>query len=356
MKNKIAIFWLLQLTVWSLYFLYNVNVVHGLSMPNDREVVYLYMVLYTYFAIPLTLLLRLCYNWLRKKSISNWTFAISVFGITLLTANIWAIEVYFLDRLFENENTIMSPVNLKFYLWELFGDFLVLLGWSAFYLLIKLWYEWQTEKERATRAIMLAQESQMQMLRNQINPHFLFNALSSLRALVRENQKKAEDMIAKMSEFLRYSLVSKKDIEVPFSEELEAIKNYIEIERVRYGENLETHFDIDPLSEDYPVLCFLLHPIIENAVKYGMDTSPMPLKIIVKTDVSDHKLTIKIINTGKWIETQTNGTGNGLMIVQERLNHLYADTHKFDIKKQNGKVKVIIELFNKSAERNAAEV
>jgi two-component system, LytTR family, sensor kinase len=355
MKYKRSIFWLLQLAVWSSYLLYNLNVVHGLAMPEQREIVLLYVVLYSYFAIPLTLLLRYFYNWLRKKEISNWVFAISVFCSTLIAANIWAIEVYFLDRLFENANVNVTPVTLKFYIWELFGDFLVLLGWSAFYLLIKLWYEWQMEKEKANKAILLAQESQLRMLRNQINPHFLFNTLSSLRALVRDNQKKAEEMIVKISEFLRYSLVSRKDLEVPLSNEIEAVKNYIDIERVRYGENLEAHYDVDPLSEDYPVICFLLHPIVENAIKYGMDTSKMPLIIEIKTSVTDNKLLVFISNTGKWVSNETNndqnGTGTGLTIVQERLKHNYPESHSFKVDLQEDKVLVMIELINKIVEK-----
>ena len=86
----------------------------------------------------------------------------------------------------------------------------------------------------------------------------------------------------------------------------------------------------------------------------------MPLRIDVETEIKDHKLIIQIINSGRWIENQTNGrnggTGNGLMIVRERLKHLYPDTHRFEITKQNGKVSVMIELFNKSTDENAVEI
>jgi sensor histidine kinase YesM len=352
MKYQKAIFWILQITVWSLYYLYNINIVHGLAMPESREVVYFYLILYSYFAIPLTLLLRIGYKWLSNKSISNWKFASYVFIFTLIAANIWSVEVYLLDRLFEDQNTQMTPVNLKFYLWELFGDFLVLLAWSAFYLLIKLWYEWQSEKEKAEKASLLAERSQLLMLRHQLNPHFLFNTLSSLRALIRENKEKAEDMLSKISDFLRYSLARKKDIEVPFSEELAAIKNYIEIEKVRYGENLNISYEIDPLSEDYPVLCFLMHPIIENAVKFGMDTSIMPLQVVVKSEVINNKIVLQILNTGRWVNSTSNadqkGTGNGLLIVQQRLKHFYPDNHKFTVCKEEGWVSVIIEITNTS--------
>lgn len=350
-KNKVLIFWLLQFAIWTLYCLYNINVVHGLAMPENREVVIFYSILYSYFGIPLTLMLRRAYNRLKEKSISNWIFALYVFGFTFAAANIWAGEVYLLDRLFEDENTAMSPVNLRFYIWEVFGDFLVLFAWSAFYLLIKLWYEWQTAKESAEKANLLAQSSQLQMLRNQINPHFLFNTLSSLRALVRIDQKKAEEMISKISDFLRYSLVNKKDTIVTLKEELDAINNYFEIEKVRYEEKLISRFDIDPIAEDYPIPSFLIHSIIENAVKYGMDTSELPLEIDVKANVINNKLKIEIINTGKWIEqdTKTNekGTGTGIQNVKSRLNFMYPKGYDFKIIKENGKVNVILELTNK---------
>jgi LytS/YehU family sensor histidine kinase len=294
----------------------------------------------------------LLFVWLKKQSISNWKFVVSVFAVVFIAANIWTIEAYFLDRIFESDELKMSPLNLKFYIWEVFGDFLVLIAWSAFYLLTNLWYEWQNEKEKAEKASLLAERSQLLMLRHQINPHFLFNTLSSLRALIRDNKEKAEEMLSKISDFLRYSLSSKKDIEVPFSEELAAVKNYIEIERVRYGENLNISYEIDPLSEDYPVLCFLIHPIIENAIKFGMDTSSMPLQVVVKSEVLDGKLSLQILNSGSWIHdisnSNRNGTGNGLTIVQQRLKHFYPDDHKFIIRKEDGWVGVVIEIKNKS--------
>jgi LytS/YehU family sensor histidine kinase len=158
-------------------------------------------------------------------------------------------------------------------------------------------------------------------------------------------------MISKISDFLRYSLVNKKDTEVTLKEELDAINNYFEIERVRYEENLIARFDIDPIAEDYPIPSFLLHSIIENAVKYGMDTSDLPLEIDVKATVNNNTIKIEIANTGKWIEhrdeTNENGTGTGIKNVKERLNFMYPDGYDFKIKKENGKVSVILELTNK---------
>ena len=111
--------------------------------------------------------------------------------------------------------------------------------------MIKFWLEWTEQKKQTEQAILLAQSAQLQMLRYQVNPHFLFNSLSSLRALVRINQKKAEEMILQISKFLRYSLVTKKNNQVLLGEELEAIGHYFDIERVRFEDKLQIQLDID---------------------------------------------------------------------------------------------------------------
>ena len=100
------------------------------------------------------------------------------------------------DYLFDNYYILNN------YLKTIWAGFYTLILWSTLYFVIKFWLEWKTQKEQTEKAILLAQSAQFQMLRYQVNPHFLFNSLSSLRALVRENQKKAEDMILQISKFL----------------------------------------------------------------------------------------------------------------------------------------------------------
>jgi LytS/YehU family sensor histidine kinase len=187
------------------------------------------------------------------------------------------------------------------------------------------------------------------MLRYQVNPHFLFNALSSLRALVRINQKKAEEMILQISKFLRYSLVTKKNNQVLLREELEAIGHYFDIERVRFGDKLITQLEIDPKANDFLIPSFLIHPLIENAIKYGMDTSPMPLKISLMAKVAESVLQLDIINTGYWInegeKRSNNGTGIGLKNVKQRLDLAFPNRNSFKIIKEKNKVhiKIIME-------------
>ena len=182
-------------------------------------------------------------------------------------------------------------------------------SWSLLYFGIKFWLDWSRERDRAEKLDLLAQSAQLQMLRYQVNPHFLFNSFSSLRALIRTNQGKAEEMVSKLSEFYRYSLTSKNNSEVPFIEEIEAIEHYFEIEKIRFGDKLIINISLDPLAEEYPVPCFLIHPLAENAIKYGMKTSSLPLKITIDAQVKKNKLIICVANSGKWLKHTDNVHG-----------------------------------------------
>ena len=152
-----------------------------------------------------------------------------------------------------------------------------LISWSVLYFGIKFFLEWDLQKDKAEKAIALAQSAQLQMLRYQLNPHFLFNSLNSVRALIAENKDTAKHMITELSEFLRYSLLSRNYSDVPLQDELDALKHYLAIQKKRYEDKLEVSFHIEPEVKEFPILCFLLHPLVENAVKYGMQTSPLPL-------------------------------------------------------------------------------
>jgi LytS/YehU family sensor histidine kinase len=211
---------------------------------------------------------------------------------------------------------------------------------------IKFWIESKAQKETTEKAILLAQSAQLQMLRYQVNPHFLFNSLSSLRALIRDNQKKAEEMILLISKFLRYSLISKKNNQVRLKEEISALRHYFEIERVRFGDKLITNINVEKSTEELLIPSFLIHPIIENAIKYGMDTSSMPLKIDLNASFKNSQLQIDVINSGKWINKNrhTSGTGTGLKNVKQRLDLAYSENYTFDIIKNDDSVHVRIRI------------
>jgi len=186
------------------------------------------------------------------------------------------------------------------------------------------------------------------MLRYQLNPHFLFNSLNSARALIDEDPRAAREMITELSEFLRYSLVDKDIAFRPLRDELRALQHYLSIEKKRFEEKLLIRYEVDPATEERRILGFLIHPLIENAIKYGMKTSETPLKLLIRANLDQGYLMIRICNSGRWIEmdehdgTTGNGTGTGLVNVQKRLENAYPNNHIFRIEKQENQVCIII--------------
>jgi LytS/YehU family sensor histidine kinase len=221
--------------------------------------------------------------------------------------------------------------------------------WSVLYFGIRFLQEWECERQRAEEAIAAAQQTQLQTLRYHLNPHFLFNALNSIRALVDENSKEARTLVTALSEFLRYSLVSRNQKVVSLKEEMDAIRNYLQVEKRRYEDKLEVTYDIDARTENLPILSFLIQPLVENAVKYGMQTSPMPLRITFRSLVENGNLKFLIINTGTWFTQDQNNIEpmtfpSGLMNVKKRLEASYPNAHNLSHYELDGCVCISLEI------------
>ncbi len=346
-KNKL--FWILQVSGWVLLFLLYQILYYRNYIDDFSKIASLFISYFTGFLI--SLVLREAYKNLNyfDKTIPKILTAI-LFG-SLIFANIWFWFDIGVTYLLGFSSQVYEQLTINRYLSYVWSNSFVLFAWSSLYFGIKLWYQFQTQLKKTEEAESLAQKAQLQMLRYQLNPHFLFNSLNSIRALIEEDKKRAKEMITELSEFLRYSLLIKNNANVPFKEELEAIQHYLAIEKTRFEENLIIEYDIKPIAENFPVLSFLIHPIIENAIKYGMQTSQKPLKIKVDADVIDNKFILRICNSGNWIERNnslynSNGTGTGLENVKRRLENGFPKKHNFFIDKNENSVLVNIEIEN----------
>jgi LytS/YehU family sensor histidine kinase len=245
----------------------------------------------------------------------------------------------------ENVRSV-SELNLNRYLSWVWSNSTIIILWSTLYFGIKLWNDWLEAKSRAEKSDALAHKAQLQMLRYQLNPHFLFNSLNSIRALVDEDKLRAKSMITELSEFLRYSLVNKNLANVTLNEELEAIRHYFAIEKTRFEEKLEVTFQIDFDTEKIKIPSFLIHPIIENAIKFGMKTTKLPLRINIKSELKNNWLNIEIYNSGVWVENSESNisTGTGLENVKQRLENAYPNNNRFEVIESDDKVCVIISI------------
>jgi two-component system, LytTR family, sensor kinase len=259
----------------------------------------------------------------------------------------------------------------------------VFLAWSACYFAVRNYQSAENEKKAALRANALAHQAQLEMLRSQVNPHFLFNALNSVHALVREDPDRAQTAIEELSDFLRYSLARAKISDVPLAEEIEVLERYLAIEKIRYEEKLSVRVDVGSQAMQIRVPGLLLHPLLENAIKYGMQTSAMPLQIRLEAERVGDLLRVTIANTGRWVKRETEngdargdacedahgeahmdahgqtskdahgeareelygaGAGLGLRLVRERLEQAFPGRHQFACAEQNGWVENSIEI------------
>lgn len=230
------------------------------------------------------------------------------------------------------------------------GAILFLVLSATIYLsLLKLQYTKQ--QEAAFKAENLAKDVQLKMLRYQINPHFLFNVLNSIHALIDENTQKAKKLIVEMSEYYRYTL-SKQQHTITIREEMDAIVKYLEIQKIRFEERLEYEISVDNAVHSVFIPSFVIHLLIENAVKYGMKSNDQTLKIRLSASLMNHSLLLRVSNTGKLLEpkplidTNQDGTGHGIENIKNRLSLFYGDNYSFSLDEENGWVVARVEIKN----------
>jgi two-component system LytT family sensor kinase len=172
-------------------------------------------------------------------------------------------------------------------------------------------------------------------LKSQLNPHFIFNALNSIRALVDENPTKSKQAINQLSNILRNSLASDKKGLTKFDDELKIVKDYLGLESIRFEERLRTEFDIHPRSSDFLVPPLMVQTIVENGIKHGISKLTAGGVIQLKTSVEADALRIQIRNTGHINGLQKNDEGLGLKNTIQRLKLIYGDEATFRIVNEN---------------------
>lgn len=205
----------------------------------------------------------------------------------------------------------------------------------TYYLFISL-TNLSQKNAREARLEALIKETELKMLRSQINPHFLFNSLNSISSLTVTDPEKARMMVIKLSDFMRYGLSEKNSQTVSLSSELENLRLYLDIEKIRFGERLLTEEIIDEgcLQVKIPVL--ILQPLYENAIKYGVFESTGPIRITSTASLADDYLSFTIKNNYDRGNAMNRGTGTGLLNVSRRLELFYGKKASMKTSAQNG--------------------
>ena len=179
----------------------------------------------------------------------------------------------------------------------------------------------ETERWRLQAALSAAE---LAALKAQLNPHFLFNALNGLRALVLENPARAQDVITRLAAILRYSLQANERETVPLADELKMVDDYLELEAVRFEERLHVVRDIAPNVMEVAIPPMVVQTLVENAIKYGVSRDPQPSDVSITAQLDGDALEVKIGNSGS-ITPLNNGTGVGLRNAADRIHRLWGE-------------------------------
>ena len=218
--------------------------------------------------------------------------------------------------------------------------------WSLLYFSIKLLRDAGNRAVRIAQAEAARKEAEVKMLRAQMNPHFLFNALNTIRAGIQWPPEQLVSVIDGLAGYLRFSLVHRNDEYIPLGEEFVALADYLAVEKARFGNDLEIETHIDNEARKVAGPGILLQPLIENAIKYGRNTSPLPLRIRVRATVETGFLRVEVANTGTWVEPNPLASigGVGLSNLRRRLRIAHRDRHSFETIAENGWVVIRIRI------------
>lgn len=185
----------------------------------------------------------------------------------------------------------------------------------------------------------MLQQAQLQALRSQLNPHFLFNTLHSIAELIHENPRHAEQMVLQLGELLRKALETQA-LEVPLREEIDFLRSYLAIEQTRLGERLELVWKIDPAVLEARVPSLILQPLVENAIRHGIAASPRGGRLEITATRTGDQLHLEVRDNGPGLKPNDARSGNGIGIghTQARLERLYGSRARFQLTSDQGVV------------------
>jgi LytS/YehU family sensor histidine kinase len=271
--------------------------------------------------------------------------AISLTTVVIAAAAFSFIETWSLATFINPE---FKPAGMQFF-GAIILDFSILAAWSALYYGINYYLLLEEEIDQRVHLESQASSAQLAMLRYQLNPHFLFNTLNSISTLVLLKQtERANAMLSRLSSFLRYTLVNEPTAKVTLVQEVETLKLYLEIEKMRFEDRLRPHFKIDGDTIGARLPSLLLQPLIENAIKYAVTPAENGADIWINARREGRAVRIEVADSGPGhgsapIDAQS--TGVGLANIQDRLMQAYGPAHGFATRtNEHGGFSVIIEI------------
>ncbi|MET0362432.1 MAG: histidine kinase [Sphingobium sp.] len=341
-EDKSRAFWNLQTLGWLGAF-----ILRALSsIANGQPAVFLVPVfISTVTGYSLTLLMAVGYRYLlSQRPLLTWTASIL---ITFVAA---AASAFIDSWVFTTLNPAIDAPGLKLFLGAFYLTFTLLGAWSALYYAINFFLTVEEQADQLQRLELQASSAQLAMLRYQLNPHFLFNTLNSISTLVLLKQtERANAMLSRLSAFLRYTLINEPTAQVSLEQEVETLKLYLDIEKMRFEDRLRPAFAIDPAVAKARLPSLLLQPLVENSIKYAVTPLEEGADITISAHPVGENVRIIVSDTGPGLQDgivrEHVSTGVGLANIRDRLAQAYGERQSMDVRSTpEGGFSVIIEM------------
>jgi two-component sensor histidine kinase len=330
-KNGLSRYWLFQISGWGLFAL--INVFFAFLFNKFSEPLILRLLFFVEIGILFSHLMRIVIkrSGVLLKNLQNQIifFIILAIAFSVLITSVQTPfeQLYGLKRMEKPQ-----PLHVLFF--YNFGSVIPLLFiWNLIYFMYHYVAKSRKQQLDTLRLEGLVKELELKTIKAHINPHFIFNSLNSIRALIDENPERAREAVTELSNILRSSLKTEKGETVSFKDELRIVKDYLALENMRFEDRLKIEFDVDYKSLDKQVPPMMLQTLVENAIKHGINKRVEGGTVRVISDIKDECHVLAVQNTG-----HLNGYGNGhndgfgLSSTKDRLSLLYGDKATFQIK------------------------
>lgn len=337
MKNRVSGYWWCQIGGWSAYVLvYTFFYLTIRTKPFD----YFFNVLFLDAMVGLTMThtMRLLFKATKLLSLPIRQQIIHVLFSTLFFAFAWAFVVVIAESQFNWEMPQMAEYTvINKTIRTSLGCFLFLAIWNLIYFAYHFVMKSRQEQLDRIKLQSTVKELELKTIKAHINPHFIFNALNSIRALVDENPGRARTAITELSNILRSSMQAEKAETTPLEKELNIVKDYLALEHIRFEDRLRVEYNIDEDTLDQPVPPMMLQTLVENAIKHGISKQKDGGSIKIISDFRNDKHELIVQNTGRLNGTYNN-EGFGLASTQNRLKLLFGSKASFQISDKNDNI------------------
>lgn len=332
MLKNISRYWWCQITGWSINIAVSVFFVTTFGEPD--KYFFLSLLLTCLLGVLITHIMRLNIHGLKVLNKPVTKQLIYLIGLTIVFSIFFGVITEAIDYLIGyNPDKLQKYTKMQRLFFSSFNSMWLLLVWNMLYYIYHYIERNRTQELDTLRLEAMVKSLELKTIKSHINPHFIFNALNSIRALVDENPQRARTAITELSNILRSSMQAEKMETVPLRQELDIVKDYLALEHMRFEERLtiEMHIDEDTLNQPIPPM--MLQTLVENAIKHGIskNINGGTIKIISDFREDHHELVVQ--NSGTLNGYIVNSKdGFGIKSTQERLNLLYQGKANFQIR------------------------